>query len=627
MWYLDSISGKGFMSYDDFEYVFVKGKTTLIYGINEDELGADSNGTGKSAIVKAITIALLDLPDKSLTKEEYINDWTDRCSLTINLSNQVHNKTLQINREFRRNKDSSVQLVENGEVNEKLTSIAECNKRIIELIDISKEDILNYFIINQDNSNSFFEATDSNQKATITRFVNADLVDKSIQAVQSDIDSKNKEIEAVTTLINTNLTKIEVINQQIEYEKNDRLGDIEKEKIRYQEKSLQLQDKIKHCKEETTRYSNVLSTLEEDLSKLAVEEPDEESINELSTKLKTYKKKQLEFDQSLNEIRRPLNKINTILAGETKCPKCGWVWVDNDENKSIKELNDQKEEYEELISKIGEASKNIENRISKLRLTINQTNTQKEELEALRAEISSNKRKFNTIKQSIDDYTSEIKMFRKKISDLSVVSGANDRVRALEEEIISVSDQNDEYNISLSKLNEEKNELTFWNINLGIKGFKTFLVNKTLLSLEGHVNMHLSKFKTDLIVRIQGFKTLKTGDIRENITISISRDGGDTWKPFKRHSGGQRRRIDVCGILTVQSFINNSSKYGGLDLLILDEFFEGLDTKGQRGVLKILDSTNMTTLVISHNNNDIGSESQIWVRYKNKSSTIHYEKG
>jgi DNA repair exonuclease SbcCD ATPase subunit len=626
MWYLDKFRAEGFMSYKELEYDFNKGATTLIYGVNHDELGADSNGAGKSAIVKGITIALVDLPDKNLTKDEYINDFVNVSKLQLDLVNPVHNKTLSVVRIFKRSKDNQAILFEDGVQQEKLTSVGEVNKRILALLDISKEDILNYYIINQDNSNSFFEATDASQKATITRFVNADLVDKAITAVQTDIDTKNKQIDKVKAAIATNDTKIEVITKQIDYERNERSKDLEEEKTKYQQKVLSLQDKITNSKTEANKYANELTKLEGQLVGLE-ESLDETSTAEAKESLTKNKKKQADFDLSLGELRKPIAEINRIMAGETKCPKCGWTWVEDGDGRTLKELNDQKEEFERLIQQIQEASKKTEKRIAKLREAISQSNTQQEELEALRAEISRNKRKFSATKQSVEDYNTEIKLYRKKIDEMTNSANSTVRITNLEAEITQISQDTEELQDALKVLNDEKNDLTFWNINLGIKGFKTFLVNKTLLSVEGYVNLFLSKFKVDLIVKIQGFKTLKTGEIRENIAVSISRDGGDTWKPFKRHSGGQRRRIDVCGILTVQAFINNTSKYGGLDLLVLDEFFEGLDTKGQQGVLKILVRTGVTTLVISHNNNDIGAENQIWVNYKDKTSTLSYEKG
>ncbi len=65
-----------------------------------------------------------------------------------------------------------------------------------------------------------------------------------------------------------------------------------------------------------------------------------------------------------------------------------------------------------------------------------------------------------------------------------------------------------------------------------------------------------------------------------------------------------------------------SSPSGGLDLLILDEFFEGLDNVGQREILKILDLSSITCLVVSHINNDIGAENKLNILYKNKISKL-----
>ena len=619
MWTPVRLRMTNFMSYKEFDYEFLKSKTTLIYGVNIDEPGADSNGSGKSTIVKGVTISLLDLPDKSIVKEDYIMDGEDYAELDFYLENPVHNKTLNIVRTIRRNKESIIAIIENGVENDQLTSVGECNKRILELIGINKEDILNYYIINQDNSHSFFESTDSLQKSTIARFANAESVDRALKTVQSDIQDKNNQIQSIQNKIANIDTKINTLNEQLEYEKTERFSDIEQEKKSIKENIVVCIGKIEKTDGVIKTYQESINEFNLKIDKLSL--PDKQKQSKLEQSLSKNKTRRDEIYNSVKELRRELSSIDKMLSGEIKCPKCKYRWLANEGEFTIDELEKKHKEYSNMIDEVEKMSEKTENRIEELKSTLNHINTLFDEYDCLKQEISKYKRRIESSKTEIEEYRKQIELYNKKHKSL-ISHLSSGRVTVLEKEILECDEQKQELLQLINELNKEKEELTYWNINLGIKGFKTFLVNKILESVEGYVNLYLVKFKTNLVVRIQGFKTLKTGEVRENISVTISRDGGDTWKAFKRHSGGQRQRINVCGILTLQTMINNSSKYGGLDLLILDEFFEGLDQRGQHGVLKILNSTHITTLVISHNNNDIGAQHQLWVKYENEESKL-----
>ena len=91
--------------------------------------------------------------------------------------------------------------------------------------------------------------------------------------------------------------------------------------------------------------------------------------------------------------------------------------------------------------------------------------------------------------------------------------------------------------------------------------------------------MGLTIFGVDISVLINGFTILKSGEVREKIDVFISNDGM-TAENFMGHSGGERGRVMLAGVLGIQHLINLSSNGGGLNLLLLDECFHGMDSRG-----------------------------------------------
>ena len=142
--------------------------------------------------------------------------------------------------------------------------------------------------------------------------------------------------------------------------------------------------------------------------------------------------------------------------------------------------------------------------------------------------------------------------------------------------------------------------IRFWQFHMGKSGFQTFLANKSVKIIEGITNSYLRKFGVDISVLINGFTILRSGEVREKIDVFISNDGV-TAENFMGHSGGERGRVMLAGVLGIQPLINLSSNSGGLNLLLLDECFHGMDSRGQENIIKIFERMGITMIVITQN--------------------------
>src|SRR5690606_30997543 len=115
-------------------------------------------------------------------------------------------------------------------------------------------------------------------------------------------------------------------------------------------------------------------------------------------------------------------------------------------------------------------------------------------------------------------------------------------------------------------------------------------------------NNLLRKFETDLQVKITGYKILKTGEVRDRIEVSVTKEGYTIGSgKFQRHSGGEKMRIDLAGILAIRQLINNSCEHGkGINFIALDESVQALDKSGQVEALRILGRTGITSIIVMH---------------------------
>ncbi len=607
-----------FMSHEDTVLEFKNGITTMIYGVNKDDDGADSNGAGKSAIVKGITIALVDMPGTSLNKEDYIRDGCKEASLILTLVNKFENKTLEIQRTLTKS-GSTLRILENEELNTQITSVREGNQRILDLIGISKDDILNYFIINQENSHSFFEATDGEQKKIVSRFTNSNLIDSAISAVEFDLKKNEESLLELTDSFGKSESRKQTINESLIYEREQRSKDYDKKKERINQEIFDKLSELDNLKKTYKQKSISKSELELSLEKIG----DISSFSIDSDKLKreSLLKRYNNIKEETKEANKLFNDLELKLSGTIECPKCKYKWLAADPDTNLDLLRNSLSDLDRLINENKQKQKKLEEEERALEILISKKNQKKEQVNDISSEVQELDKTLLRLEKRRRETEEDIQSFKARVAKLDVFSLNSERISELTSQMVKEDKLIAEIKEKTTILVEEKERLLFWKINFGVKGFKTYLVNKVLSSLEGYVNFHLKQFKTNLQIKINGYKELKSGDISEKIHILVAKDG-ENWKKYQRHSGGQRRRINVCGILTIHKLINMSSKSGGLDLLILDEFFEGLDSNGQGEILNILNQSEVTNLVISHNNNDIGAHSQLIVEYESGISRL-----
>jgi DNA repair exonuclease SbcCD ATPase subunit len=102
-------------------------------------------------------------------------------------------------------------------------------------------------------------------------------------------------------------------------------------------------------------------------------------------------------------------------------------------------------------------------------------------------------------------------------------------------------------------------------------------------------------------VQLEGIKETKEGKIKEEVNAVISMDG-EIGIPIKSLSGGERSSVDLAVDLAVVDLLENKTSKG-IDIFILDEPFDGLDTIGIEMALEVLKNSNINKklVIVDHN--------------------------
>lgn len=221
MWKLKSIEADNLCAFRSLAYTLQQGVTTLIFGNNKDNDSQQSNGAGKSALLECIAVGLTGSPLRKIRTEEIINDTAEQCRITLHLANDASNEELIIARSIPRKGASTVacKLYRGGELvttDEAVQhSVDAYNKYILEKLGITREELLNNFILSKYRYEDFLSSSDKEKKEIINRFSNGILVDEAIARVEEDIEPRSSEQQKIDLELAGIDGRIEMLQEQI----------------------------------------------------------------------------------------------------------------------------------------------------------------------------------------------------------------------------------------------------------------------------------------------------------------------------------------------------------------------------------------------------------------------------
>jgi DNA repair exonuclease SbcCD ATPase subunit len=576
-------------------YDFKNNACTVIFGKNETDRGLENNGAGKTTLFEAICIALTNESLRAIKKDSFINRDEEECRIVFHLYNPVLKMKLRISRQFfRGNKSAKIEIWENDKLNKQVVSVNEANKRVLELIGISREDLLRYFIISQDNRYTFFTASDGEKKEIMNRITSADMINPVIEELDLRYKEKNAEYKEIDDEIGKLSDKKELLaEQREEVLAND---NTEEELNELSEKISEAEKEIVEIDGNLKKWEKAVKTREEQIQAITVED-----TTQLKKDRKKLKEEMEELDSELSENKRTEKKLKAELEDTITCPKCSHEFIH--ESELDLSVEDTKSLLAEAQSEIKSQTKKYEAKETKLK-NLNKKIKEAERAEELVGEIEEEKasyeRKIKNKTQDrsdllvkIEKWETEKRAIKKRKKDDKLLNSLNQRIGECDTEIEKLTKQ-------LLPISEEMETIKFWQFNMGRSGFMTYLANKSIKIIEGITNSYLRKFGVDISVLINGFTILKSGEVREKIDVFVLNDGV-TAEQFLAKSGGERGRVTLAGVLGIQHLINLSTNGRGLNLLCFDECFHGMDSKGQENIIKIFEKMGITILVITQN--------------------------
>lgn len=352
-----------------------------------------------------------------------------------------------------------------------------------------------------------------------------------------------------------------------------------------------------------------------------------------------------------------IEELKTKLAGTIKCPKCSHEFLLSDKDFNVEEAekelalnkqkvsdldshikgqNDSLAEYENQVdkvkslkSKLREENMNWEEKLSSVQSSINRlkskTNdlnlfqkTTSDKIAMIQGDLNNIRKKifdeaFNLLDDEINKKERAIKQLKetisttegsidtlqqtikelKEASDNEIIESLRLRLKEFLKKSVDAVSKKSKIEVKLNALKEQGQRFV---------EFKTYLANTKIEALSKITNEFLENIGSDIRIRFSGYTILKTGKLRDKISISIIRDGIDSGS-FGKLSEGEKARVNLANILAMHKLINvNCDGDKGLDLLVLDEILEAVDENGLANMFSAINHIGVTALVVSHGN-------------------------
>lgn len=385
MWKLIKISAKNLCAFKQLDYEIQQKRTTLIFGNNLDNDSQASNGSGKSALIEAIAIALTGSPLRKVNTDEIINDSEDTSIVSAVLTNDTSNQQLTIHRQLSRKQPQVIRIIsQTGPLDtdtEEIVqpSVADYNKYILDEIGLSKEDIYANFILSKHKFTSFLSSSDKEKKEIINRFSNGILVDESLSMLVEDmspIQDKLKDAESKSAIASG---KVAAINEQIATELAESI-----EKSQNKTKRIEdLKNKIANKREFIRTQNDIINKNDDRLN----------IIENIDTILQ-------DMEKSDTTVMEAKTKINTLFAENNLAGLSDYEAKINSLNEKIQTLNSKYKESENKVkakekelAQIKESLESVKSELEQFEVTYSSEYSQlKKEIQQLSELIESSQK-------------------------------------------------------------------------------------------------------------------------------------------------------------------------------------------------------------------------------------------
>jgi DNA repair exonuclease SbcCD ATPase subunit len=570
------------MSFGDAELVFKDDGFIRVSGQNQNPLdNAGSNGSGKSSLWEAIIWAITG---ETIRGTKHIVNMYDEDGCFVDLEMYV-DKTL-----FRivRSKDHKVYktnlLIYVNDENVSGKGIRESEKILEQrLPDVTSSLLGSVIILGQGLPQKFTNNTPSGRKEVLEKLSKSDFM---IEDLKARVTSRRSEIQSslrsFEDKITQNESKSQFLVKQI-HECNDRLEklssqDLDKELSQLLDNRNEITNEIDLCDNKLDTLTSSQTNQNDELVKITNIELQEmtELQNQYSLKVQPQRETLANLNAELSSLQKELTKLKSI---KDVCPTCGQKLPDvhkpdtTDVENQIHECSNNIASLRDYISEEERIYESTKQQLTSkfaaqkavLKNSLNDISTELFDIKSKRAALQAS---WNKVSENINNLNIEIAQLQNTINECNKIIRDNNEILAiLSDDIMYNNKQKDLAQSRLEVISKFDTALK--------RDFRGYLLSTVISFIEQRAK-HYSKIifdTTNICFCLDG----------NNIDISYMD------RAYENLSGGEKQKIDLIIQFSIRDMLSKQLGFTS-NILVLDEVFDGLDSKGCTKVIDMIAS-------------------------------------
>ncbi len=527
-----------------------------------DEMGKDSNGSGKSTILNGISWALFGRTLKGVQGKDVIRWGTKNCKAILKLIDKEH--TYEIERTI----DGLSFLVDERFVEGHRTDVQSTIHATF------KTDFYSFSrstSFSQSQVEFLASSTDSDKKRLFKDILGLSRLDRLYERIKTRYDTTTKEAE-----------KLENESSRIEY----MLSSIEKKFLETEELQVNFESD-KRGKIERYKQQKLLSKpgdktiIHQDIG-VAEGKMEEFKDTESEYQLASDMRNKIIYQQERN--LKDIDELEDLIVKSeklrSKCYICGSIVTKKKKELHITELSEKVDGLRSLNNKMEDERGILTKTLIKISEKISEREKWKSTLEMLNRNLAATVGawiKYEDLCIFIDSKIEEVSHDNPYSNILSNLSRDIDHSRN------DLLHSKEEY----GRIQKRLDTLAFLKWTLSKEGVASFIIEKAFGRLQYLCNKYLSSLSHSLFqIEITPQRELKSGALKEEIDIKILM--GDKKTQYWNLSDGQRQRLNVALLLSLNKLCKENN-INSFDFLLLDEVIDiSLDELGQEDVMNLL---------------------------------------
>jgi len=600
---IESVEAEDFCCFEHMKLGLSDRGLVWLGGVNHDSEAADSNGSGKSTVFKALGWGLFGETIDKDNGDGVIRDGAKCATVCVGLAGGW---TVV---RTRRKAQPRIKLLRPGG-KEFSGGKGEIQEHITELVGMDWDTFRNTILYGQGDHKRFLASKDGDRKDILHKILRTRRF-ASAHAITAERNRVAKRKSAA------HLEKVRTLTARIEeHDLDDLKSRIDSWEEARQERVRRAKQKAREQTAEAKRIASEAPDTSSLETRLSTATTQHDAAKRLADQVEALgrdldaAREALGDDRAAHHVERSkLEAARAALAkleGAERCPVCNSKLAEGDAARHVGEIESTRDVLVASANALAGSVRESELKAAGIEERYDEAKRAEREMSRLgilkvrlKAELETAKATAKLSKAARDEARAALESAREIAGEDNPYSEHHARAKA---KVDKFTAQKADEQGKADDIECDRAHLEFWVRGFGPAGLPSFVLDVVMPMLTERANHYLDALADgDIAMMFSTQRELKSaaGEYRDEISVTWEIEGASGHPP----SGGQSKKMEIATDLALMDLAAGESRP---DLLLLDEVFDGLDAEGRTRVAKLLHnlrSVRRTIFVVSH---DIG---------------------